>query len=138
MHQAAPLTVFILYQSLVFAFGVRGLLIGELGIQVIGMEPASRGKLELARSLRPDVLVLEEPVEEFAPLATLLGIPATGGLVTLSLHHLAVKAYQVRQLPLDEAEGLAEAIWGIARHEHGGPGATRLAACREGGGTRPR
>jgi chemotaxis response regulator CheB len=119
MHECTRVTVFILYRSPVFAFGVRACLIEDPGIQIVGMEPKSRRALEVARSLHPDVLVLEEPQSEFASLATLLDIPAARAVVTLSLGHNWISVYQARRLPLEEWADLPLAIRGVAPRDKG-------------------
>ena len=83
---ASPCRTYIVYHSGLFAQGVRSVLEAQNGVQIVGMENDVGKALKAVRSLRPEVILVEEPTEKNAewPLLKLAG---AGRLVTLSLDH---------------------------------------------------
>ncbi len=102
--------VFIMYQSTIFALGVKEFLAGAPGIEIAGMEPESVTALEIARSLRPDVAIIEHTPGEASYLQALLDIPTVRRAASLSLTNDVAEVYEVQRIQVGEPSALIAAI----------------------------
>lgn len=110
-----PLRAFVIYRHPIFAHGVRDFLSRAPSIRIVGMELESAGVIEAARSLKPDVVILEEPVGEFAPLHAVLEIRTAQRVVTLSLGHTVASVYQARRVRVARPAAVVAAVRGTER-----------------------
>jgi DNA-binding NarL/FixJ family response regulator len=101
--------VFVFYQNVLFAHGVKDFLASAPGAVIIGMEPASTAALELARALHPDVVILEEAGAD-APVQALFNLPTVARVVTLSIEHNRAHLYAVQRVQVSEPSALAEIV----------------------------
>jgi DNA-binding NarL/FixJ family response regulator len=108
---ASPCRTYIVYEHALFAQGVRSVLEAQDGVQIVGMEKDIGKALKAVRSLRPEVVLLEEPSlkETHWPF---LQLATTGRVVTLSLDHAFATVYDQERFPASDPAELAKAIRG--------------------------
>ena len=118
---ASPCRTYVVYSHALFAQGVRSLLEKQNGVQIVGMEKDIGKALKAVRSLRPEVLLLEEPSANKAQWP-FLKLATTGRVVTLSLDHTFATVYDQRRIPASDPVRLAKAIRGtLKRKQSKGP-----------------
>jgi hypothetical protein len=107
----APCRTYIVYHHALFAQGVRSVLEKQNGAQIVGMEKDIGKALKAVRSLRPEVVLLEEPSANKAQWP-FLQLATTGRVVTLSLDHAFATVYDQRRIAASNPVRLAKAIRG--------------------------
>lgn len=116
MTAISPCRTYIVYHHGLFAQGVRSVLDKQSGVQIVGMESNAARALKAVRSLRPEVILVEEPTDKDARWP-FIQLAAAGRVVTLSLEHAYATVYdQHRILATDPAE-LVKAIRGAGRQK---------------------
>jgi DNA-binding NarL/FixJ family response regulator len=113
---ASPCRTYIVYSHALFAQGVRSVLEKQDGVQIVGMEKNIGKALKAVRSLRPEVVLLEEPSANKAQWP-FLQLTTTGRVVTLSLDHAFATVYDQRRIPASDPVRLANAIRGTGRRQ---------------------
>ena len=108
---AAPCRAYIVYHHALFAQGVRSVLEAQEGVQVVGMESNVGKALKAVRSLRPEVVLVEESSANKVHWP-LLQLATTGRVVTLSLDHAFATVYDQHRMPISDPVSLANAIRG--------------------------
>ena len=108
---ASPCRTYVVYSHALFAQGVRSLLEKQNGVQIVGMEKDIGKAMKAVRSLRPEVVLLEEPSGNKAQWP-FLRLATTGRVVTLSLDHSFATVYDQRRIPAGDPVRLAKAIRG--------------------------
>ena len=108
---AAPCRTYIVYHHALFAQGVRSVLEAQNGVQIVGMEKDIGKALKAVRSLRPEVVLLEELSAKKAQWP-FLQLATAGRVVTLSLDHAFATVYDQRRIPASDPIRLAKAIRG--------------------------
>ncbi|MFB3817805.1 MAG: hypothetical protein ACE147_09095 [Candidatus Methylomirabilales bacterium] len=112
MRADKPMRAFVIYRHPVFALGVRDFLGEAPGIHIVGMEPEAAGVLEAARAVEPDVVILEEPIGELAPVHAIREIRTAQRVVTMSLGHMVATVYRARRLRVTGPSAVATAVHG--------------------------
>jgi len=111
---ASPCRTYIVYRNALFAQGVRSVLEGESGVQIVGMEnDLTRAAIAL-RALQPEAILLEEPMESAVPWAFLEGARASR-IVTFSLNHAHATVYDPHRTAVGDPVDLAKAIQGAGK-----------------------
>jgi hypothetical protein len=116
MIDLAPCRTYILYRHALFAHGVRSLLEQALSVQVVGMESDMGEARKALRTLRPEVILVEESGEpgETWPLFELA---AAGRIVTFSINHAYATVYDHHRSLATEPADLVQAIRGARAWE---------------------
>ena len=123
---ASPCRTYIVYQHALFAQGVLSVLEKQNGVQIVGMESDVGKALKAVRSLRPEVLLVEEPTKENAQWP-LLQLAAAGRVVTLSLDHGFATVYDQHRIPASDPAELVKAILGVRKGKQSQvPGPSRV------------
>jgi hypothetical protein len=114
---------YIVYENGLFAQGVRSVLEEQCGVKVVGMESDVAKALKAVRSLKPEVIVVEEctGAHQRMRLGALLHSATAGRVVTLSLDHAFATVYQRNRIPATNLGELVGAIGGVAKQEIPGP-----------------
>ena len=110
----SPCRAYIVYRNQLFAKGVRSVLEAKSAVQIVGMEEDIGKALKAVRSLRPDVVLLEEPSEKEARWP-FLKLAAVARVVTLSLDHGFATVYDQHRVPAFDPAELIRAIRGGGR-----------------------
>jgi DNA-binding NarL/FixJ family response regulator len=108
---ASPCRTYIVYHHALFAQGVRSVLEAQDGVQIVGMEKNIGKALKAVRSLRPEVVLFEEPSASKAQWP-FLQLATNGRVVTLSLDHAFATVYDQCRIPASDPADLAKAIRG--------------------------
>jgi chemotaxis response regulator CheB len=109
--------IYIVYHHALFAQGIRSLLRGRRGIRVVGMESDAAKALEAVRSLRPEVVIIEESDAEMQSptLGAILQHHPTGRVVALDLDHNFATVYDRHRVITTQPADLVRAIRGFPR-----------------------
>ena len=113
---ASPCRTYIMYHHALFAQGVRSVLEAQDGVQIVGMEKDIGKALKAVRSIRPEVIILEEPSANKAQWP-FLQLATTGRVVTLSLDHAFATVYDQHRIPVADPVDLARAIRGTGKRK---------------------
>ncbi|MDX1521770.1 MAG: response regulator transcription factor [Anaerolineae bacterium] len=103
--------IFIIYNHLMFGFGLVSLLAQNSEIEVLGYESNGQRALEQIKVLKPDVVILDEdePPHDTLLLQILKATP-TIKVIGLSLHRNDLFIYQARQHSTADVDDLVGAI----------------------------
>jgi len=116
----APRTarVYIVSQTSLFAQGIRSLLGAEPSVEILGVESDPARAVESARSLRPDVIIVEDPAEQgqWERLGPFIRQATAGRIVALNLNHEYVTVYDHQRVEARGQADLLEAIRGSRNH----------------------
>lgn len=116
MKAPSPCRAYIVYHHGLFAQAVRSLLEKERGVAIVGMESdVARAKMAV-RTLRPEVILVEEPVDHALIWPCLEAAGATR-IVTLSLQHVHATVYDTRRTEAGDPLDLIKAIQGERKWE---------------------
>jgi DNA-binding NarL/FixJ family response regulator len=117
MSHVSPCRTYIVYRHGLFARGIRSMLEERPIVQIVGMESDADAALKAVRSIKPDVIILEEaiPKRESDRLAIFLQGAAEGRVVRLSLEDDQAIVYNRSQAPAGNAADLVKAIRGAAK-----------------------
>lgn len=112
--RAVTCRIFIVFHHALFAQGIRSLLRGRRGMQVIGMETDTAKALEAVVSLRPEVLIVEESDAgaRSPTLAAILQRHPAGRVVALDLDHNFATVYDRQRVVTSRPADLVKAIRG--------------------------
>ena len=132
----SPCRTYIVYQHALFAEGVRSVLEEQNGVQIVGMEKDIGKALKAVRSLRPEVVLLEEPSSKKAQWP-FLQLATAGRVVTLSLDHAFATVYDQERFPASDPAELAKAIRGNGKRKPQPVLATRQEEGKAKKGPRP-
>jgi len=96
--------VYIVSQTSLFAQGIRSLLGAEPSVEILGVESDPARAVESARSLRPDVIIVEDPAEQgqWERLGPFIRQATAGRILALNLNHEYVTVYDHQRV---EARG---------------------------------
>ena len=111
MTAAEPCRTYIVYRHGLFAQGVRSVLEKQGGVQIVGMESNAAKALRAVRSLRPEVILAEEPTKKDARWS-FLQLAAAGRVVTLSLEHAYATVHDQHRIQASDPADLIKAIRG--------------------------
>ena len=135
---SVPCRTYIVYHHGLFAQGVRSILENRRAVQVVGMESDAVRALKAVRSLKPEVVIVEESPKKYEPmrLRPFLECASACRVVTLSLDHVYATVYNQQRIPASDPAQLVKAIRGVSKARSAsefakGPGP---AAARLGGG----
>jgi chemotaxis response regulator CheB len=106
---ASPCRTYILYHHGLFAQGVCSMLKQYDSVQIIGMERNADKALTAVRSLRPDVILVEEAADQGLAWP-FLQHAGTGRVVTLSLAHACATVYDQRRIAANDPGDLLQII----------------------------
>jgi DNA-binding NarL/FixJ family response regulator len=116
----APRTarVYIVSQTSLFAQGIRSLLGAEPSVEILGVESDPARAVESARSLRPDVIIVEDPAEQgqWERLGPFIRQATAGRILALNLNHEYVTVYDHQRVEARGPADLLEAIRGSRSH----------------------
>jgi DNA-binding NarL/FixJ family response regulator len=114
MAAASPCRTYIVYHHGLFAQGVRSVLEERRGVQIVGMESDVAKALKAVRSLRPEVIIVEQSAGKHRPmrLGAFLYSAGAGRVVTLSLNHDFATVYDRRRVAATDPADLVKAIRG--------------------------
>lgn len=115
---ATPCRTYIVYHNGLFAEGVRSVLEQDDRIEVVGMERNVTKALQAVRSLRPEVILVEEPTEHWGKWP-FLQLAAAGRIVTLSLDHSDATVYDRHSISAIDANDLVKVIQGAGDRDRG-------------------
>ena len=106
--------VYIVSQTSLFAQGIRSLLGGEPSIEILGVESDPARAIESARSLQPEVIIVEDPAEQgqWERLGPFIRQATAGRIVALNLNHEYVTVYDHHRIAARGPADLVEAIRG--------------------------
>jgi len=106
--------VYILSRTSLFAQGIRSLLDDEPSIEILGVESDPARAIESARSLQPEVIIVEEPAEQgqWERLGSFIRLTTAGRIVALNLDHQSVTVYDRLRIAARGPADLVEAIRG--------------------------
>ena len=106
--------VCIVSKSRLFAEAIRSILTGCRDVSIVGVESEAAKALEMVRSLRPDVIVVEEPDAGFCSpmLREFLQHQAAGRAVILGPAHDFMVVYDWRRIPGTQPVDFLKAIQG--------------------------
>jgi chemotaxis response regulator CheB len=109
-----PCRTYIVYHNGLFAQGVRSVLEERYAVKVVGMESDVAKALKAVRSLKPEVIIIEECTGAHQPmrLGAFLHSAAAGRVVTLSLDHQFATVYQRNRNPVTDPGAWLKAIQG--------------------------
>jgi DNA-binding NarL/FixJ family response regulator len=113
---SSPCRTYIVYNHGLFAQGVRSILEKQSGVQIVGMESNGAKALKAVRSLRPEVILLEEPTKNDGRWPFLL-LAAAGRVVTLSLEHAFATVHDQHRIPASDPADLVKAIRGARKRK---------------------
>jgi DNA-binding NarL/FixJ family response regulator len=119
-----PCRTFIVYHSGLFAQGVRSVLEQDKSVQIVGMERNVAKALAAVRSLRPEVILVEEPTESGVAWPFLAWANASR-VVTFSLHHGYATVYNPYRIAAGDPADLVRAIQGARAWEESRSGETK-------------
>jgi DNA-binding NarL/FixJ family response regulator len=109
MPAASPCRTYILYRHGLFAQGVRNVLEKQGGVQIVGMETNAAKALKAVRSLRPEVILVEESTRNDAQWPFFQFV-ATGRVIALSLEHAYATVYEQHRIRASDPADLVKAI----------------------------
>jgi DNA-binding NarL/FixJ family response regulator len=120
---ASPCRTYIVYHHGLFAQGVRSILETRRTVQIVGMESDVAKALKAVRSLKPEVVIVEESPKKYEPirLRPFLESAAAGRVVTLSLDHNFATVYRRDRLAATDPADLVKAIQGVGKSRIPGP-----------------
>jgi DNA-binding NarL/FixJ family response regulator len=111
MNAPSPCRAYIVYHNGLFAQAVRSLLEKERGVAIVGMESdVTRAKMAV-RTLRPDVILVEEPVDH-ALIWPCLEAAGASRIVTFSLGHVYATVFDTRRTEAGNPLDLIKAVQG--------------------------
>ena len=115
--KAAKCRIYIIFHHALFAQGIRSLLRGRRTIQIVGMESDQGKAMEAVRSLRPEVIIVEESDAgvQSPSLEAILRRHPTGRVVALDLDHNYATVYDRHQVTTAQPADLINAIRGGRR-----------------------
>jgi DNA-binding NarL/FixJ family response regulator len=113
---SSPCRMYIVYNHGLFAQGVRSILEKQSGVQIVGMESNGAKALKAVRSLRPEVILVEEPTKNDARWP-FLQLAVAGRVVTLSLEHPFATVHDQHRIPASDPADLVKAIRGARSRE---------------------
>lgn len=107
-------SVCIIARNRLFAEAIRGVLTGCRAVSVVGVENDAAKALEMVRSLRPDVIVVEEPDAGFCSpmLREFLQHQAAGRVVVLGPADDFMVVHEWRRIPGTQPADFLKAIQG--------------------------
>jgi DNA-binding NarL/FixJ family response regulator len=110
--------VYIVSQTSLFAQGIRSLLGGEPSIEILGVENDPIKAIESARSLQPEVIIVEDPAEQgqWERLGPFIRLATGARIVALNLNLEDVTVYDHHHIAARGPADLVEAIQGTSRH----------------------
>jgi DNA-binding NarL/FixJ family response regulator len=110
--------VYIVSQTSLFAQGIRSLLGGEPSIEILGVENDPIKAIESARSLRPEVIIVEDPAEQgqWERLGPFIRLASGSRIVALNLNLEYVAVYDHHHIAARGPADLVEAIQGTRSH----------------------
>jgi len=110
--------VYIVSQTSLFAQGIRSLLGAEPSVEILGVESDPARAVESARSLRPDVIIVEDPAEQgqWERLGPFIRQATAGRILALNLNHEYVTVYDHQRVEARGPADLLEAIRGSRSH----------------------
>lgn len=122
----SPCRTYIVYRHGLFAQGVRSILEERHTVKIVGMVDDAEKALKAVRALRPDVVIMEEPVGngEQVCVGPFLTRATAGRVVTLSLDHGFATVYDRRRVTATGPADLVRAIQGVAKSHTPGPDRT--------------
>jgi chemotaxis response regulator CheB len=115
---ASPSRIYIVYHDGLFAQGMRSLLESGQSTEIVGMESDVAKALEALRTLKPEVLIVEEPAATDRPsglVATFLKEGVASRIVSLSLGRDYATIYESHRLPARNVAEFDQAIRGGRR-----------------------
>jgi DNA-binding NarL/FixJ family response regulator len=115
-NPSAPCRIYIVYHHGLFAKGVRSVLEQDNRVQIVGMESNVAKALQAVRSLRPEVILVEEPTEHWGKWP-FLELATAGRIVTLSLEHAYATVYDEHRVTAADPAELVKAIRGTRSWE---------------------
>jgi DNA-binding NarL/FixJ family response regulator len=124
---AAPCRTYIVYEHGLFAQGVRSVLENRRAVQIVGMQNDVAKALKAVRSLKPEVVIVEECSKkgESIRLRPFLDSAVAGRVVTLSLDHAFATVYNQKRLPASDPADLVKAIRGTRDRKQSQPDSAR-------------
>jgi DNA-binding NarL/FixJ family response regulator len=103
--------VFVSYENEVFAHGVRGLLRDVPGIELVGVTADAGAAPARARSLLPDVIIIEWSSQgEHPSVRAFFENPSTRRVIMLSLESTVATVYEIRRTPVTQPSLLSAVI----------------------------
>ena len=110
--------VYIVSQTSLFAQGIRSLLGAEPSVEILGVESDPARAVESARSLQPDVIIVEDPAEQgqWERLGPFIRQATAGRILALNLNHEYVTVYDHQRVEARGPADLLEAIRGSRSH----------------------
>lgn len=109
--------VYIVFTHALFAQGIRSLLRGRRAMRVIGMESEAAKALEAVRTLKPEVIIVEESDASVQSphLQAILQRHPAGRVVALDLDHNFATVYDRHRVMTTQPADLVKAIRGAFR-----------------------
>ena len=106
-----------MYRHGLFAQGVRSILEERHTVKIVGMDGDAEKALKAVRALRPDVVIMEEPVGKDEPMwvGAFIKSATAGRVVTLSLDHGYATVYDRHRVPATGPAELIKAIRGSGK-----------------------
>ena len=123
MTAASRCRTYIVYHHGLFAQGVRSVLEERCAVKIVGMESDVAKALKAVRSLKPEVVIVEESTGKHEPmrLGAFLHSAGAGRVVTLSLDHDFATVYDGRRVAATDPVDLVKAIQGVDKSHTPGP-----------------
>jgi DNA-binding NarL/FixJ family response regulator len=103
------------YRNALFAQGVRSVLDRESAVQIVGMEDDVAKATKAVRTLHPEVILVEEPMESGVAWPFLEWANASR-IVTFSLNHAYATVYNPHRTAAADPVDLVKAIQGAGGH----------------------
>ena len=111
MHSTPPCRTYIMYRNELFGQAVRSLLERDGGVSIVGMESDLTQARRDVRKLRPEVILVEEPMDH-GMIWPCVEAAGTRRIVTLSLEHVYATVYDFLRTSATDPAGLAKTIQG--------------------------
>ncbi len=109
MNVGSPCRTYIVYRHELFAQGVRSVLAQQCGVQIVGMENDAARATKAVHTLRPEVILVEEP-QESGVAWPILEWAADSRIVTFSIQHDYATVYHPHRTAAGDPVDLLRAI----------------------------
>ena len=109
MNSVPACRTYILFRNALFAQGVRSVLERESDVRIVGMANDFAEAIKAVQALRPDVILVEEPIHSKMNLSFLEAADASR-IVAISLQHVFATVYDHHRMAVAEPSDLVKAI----------------------------
>ncbi len=109
MSVGSPCRTYIVYRHELFAQGVRSVLAQQSGVQIVGMENDAARATKAVHTLRPEVILVEEP-QESGVAWPILEWASGSRIVTFSIRHDYATVYHPHRTAAGDPVDLIRAI----------------------------